>query len=330
MAMDSKSINIKKTAPGKLYDTFFVSEYGKLESVRAGRYNTQFSILLLNIDGIDTPIHDDEAGEFIKKNTNKILEAIRPCDVAGMADDRQVAIILPETDYFGSLIAIRKITKSLSTALTYENPPKKVIMSQATFPNDGRGYGALISTASKRMNDKKESLWEKNEFRTKLFWEILGDISGTTYKGFENASFDLGGGQTLSESFIDQINELIIKEITLAPHKRGIAFFAAKKLSSLPAINTLGHIGTLSTKVFLVGQSEDSLRDVKNATPIFLDDPRLRETFFTFYLTEDSGYSLICRENWGATFSCFHSSDAYLVDGLINKFQLEYSLQEQL
>ncbi|OGQ60066.1 MAG: hypothetical protein A3J24_08570 [Deltaproteobacteria bacterium RIFCSPLOWO2_02_FULL_53_8] len=330
MPIDSKTLSAKKAAPGKLYDTFFVSEYGKLEALRAGRYNTQFSILLLTIDGIDAQIHDDEASDFIKKTSNKILEAIRPCDVAGMADDRQVAIILPETDYFGSLIAIRKLTKSLSTALTYENPPKKVIMSQATFPNDGRGYGALISTASKRMADKKESLWEKNEFRTKLFWEIIGDITGSTYKGFENSSFDLGGGQSLSESFIDQINELIIREITLAPHKRGIAFFAAKKLSTLPAINTLGHIGTLSTKVFLIGQSEDSLREIKNATPIFLDDPRLRETFFTLYLTEDSGYSLICRENWGATFSCFHSSDAYLVDGLINKFQLEYSLQEQL
>ncbi|MBI5885552.1 MAG: hypothetical protein HZB85_03100 [Deltaproteobacteria bacterium] len=330
MATDSKSHGHKKTVPGRLYDTFFVSEYGKIESMRAARYSTQFSILLMNIDGMDSPLRDDEAAGFVKKISNSILDAIRPCDVAGMADDRQVAIILPETDYFGALIAIRKITKALSSTLTYENPPKKVVMSQATFPKDGKGYGALISTASKRMIDKKDSFWEKEEFRNKLFWEILGDMSSTTYKGFENSSFDLGGGQTLSESFIDQINELIVREITQAPHKRGIAFFASKKLSALPALNTLGHIGTLSTKVFLIGQSEDSLRDIKNATPLFLDDPRLRETFFTFYLTEDSGYSLICRENWGATFSCFHSADPYLVDGLINKFQLEYSLQEQL
>lgn len=330
MATDTKPVSSKKTAQGRLYDTFFLSEYGKIEALRASRYNTEFSILLMNIDGMEKSLRDEEAEDFLKKISTTVLEAVRPCDVAGMADDRQVAVILPETDYFGSLIAIRKLTKALSQTLTYENPPKKVVFSQATFPKDGKGYGALISTASKRMLSKKESIWETSNFRNKLLWEIIGELSGTSFKGFENTSFDLGGGQSLNESFIDQINELIIKEITMSPYKRGIAYFASKKLSALPAINTLGHIGTLSTKVFLVGQSEDSLRDVKNATPIFLDDPRLRETFFTLYLTEDSGYALICRENWGSTFSCFHSSDPYIVDGIINKFQLEYSLQEQL
>ncbi|MBI5561505.1 MAG: hypothetical protein HY894_01435 [Deltaproteobacteria bacterium] len=330
MLTETKAAAAKKTAPGKLYDTFFVSEYGKLESLRAARYNAQFSILLMNVDGMDKALRDDDAADFIKKISAPILEAVRPCDVVGMIDERQVAVILPETDYFGSLIAIRKLTKALAATLTYETPPKKAVLSQATFPKDGRGYGALISTAAQRMTDKKESLWEKHEFKNKLFWEIMGDLCGTSYKGFENTSFDLGGGQALTEAFIDQINELIIKEITMFPHRRGIAYFASKKLSALPAITTLGHIGTLSTKVFLVGQAEDSLRDIKNATPIFLEDPRLRETFFTLYLTEDFGYALICRENWGSTFSCFHSSDPYLVDGLINKFQTEYSLQEQL
>jgi len=64
--------------------------------------------------------------------------------------------------------------------------------------------------------------------------------------------------------------------------------------------------------------------------PLALDDPRLKETFFTFLMTEETSYALICKENWGSTFSCFHSSDPVLVEGLITKFQNEYSLKEQL
>ncbi|MBI5236114.1 MAG: hypothetical protein HY886_07695 [Deltaproteobacteria bacterium] len=332
MITDAMTDGKGKAAAGRFYDTFFVNEYGKLESLRAGRYHSSFSVVLMNVDGGSKPLADEDVQEFLKRLSPMVLDSMRSCDVVGMIDERQVAAILPETDYFGSLISIRKLSRAINNYLVNEPPPvKKLIFSQATFPKDGKGYGALLSTAAKRMSEKKESLWEKKGFATKLFWEIIGELTGSSYKGFDNSSFDAGGGYPLQESFIDQINELIIREIVAAPHKRGIAYFSSRgQTTAFPMMSMLGHIGTLSTKVFVVGQGDDSFRDIKNATPIFIDDPRLKEVFFSFYLTEDSGYCLVCKENWGSTYSCFHSSDHYLVDGLINKFQVEYSLQEQL
>jgi len=263
--------------------------------------------------------------------SGSVLDSMRTCDVVGLIEDRQVVAILPETDYFGSLIAIRKLSKTVSSCIAKENMPYSAVLSQATFPKDGKGYGALLSTASKRMQDKKESIWEKREFKDKLFWEIIADITNTSITGFDNATYEAGGGNQLNENFIDQVNELILKEVMQSPYKRGILYIVSKKVNgSNPVVNSLSHVGSLSTKVFLVGQVEDNLRDIKNASPLFLDDPRLRESFFTFYLTEDSGYAMICKENWGSTFSCFHTADKYLVDGLIHKFQIEYVLQEQL
>lgn len=331
MAQDAKSVVTKKAVGLKFYDASFVNEYGKIESLRAQRYNSNFSLVLMNLESSDKRTTDNDTVDLIKKMSGAVLDSMRTCDVVGLIEDRQVAAILPETDYFGSLIAIRKLSKTINACIAKENMPYTAVLSQATFPKDGKGYGALLSTASKRMQDKKDSIWEKREFKDKLFWEIIADITTSSIVGFDNSTYEAGGGNQLDEHFIDQVNDLILKEVMQSPFKRGILYVVSKKINgSNPVVNSLSHVGSLSTKVFLVGQVEDNLRDIKNASPLFLDDPRLRESFFTFYLTEESGYAMICKENWGSTFSCFHTADKYLVDGLIHKFQIEYVLQEQL
>jgi len=331
MLSDSKPIVSKKTSVHKFYDSSFVTEYGKIESMRAARYNSNFSVLLMSMEGTDGRLADTEAVDYLRQMSGAVLESVRNCDVLGVIEDRQLVAILPETDYFGSLVAIRKISKTVNGFVAKENLPVSPLFSQATFPKDGKGYGALVSTAAKRLAEKKNSLWVKLELKDRLFWEIIGEITNTSFKGFENSTFDAGGGYPLGENFIEHINDLIIKEIIASPFKRGILYLVSKKLSSnMAAINSIEQLGTLSTKVFLVGQPDDNLRDIKNTSTLFLDDPRLKESFFSFYLSEDGGYVLICKENWGSTFTCFHSSDPFLVDGLINKFQIEYTLQEQL
>lgn len=333
MDIETRSTLTKKLFPNRFYDNFFISEYGKLEALRATRYNTNFSLIVVTIDGFGEQelVEDRDGLEFLKKAAVTVVDSIRNCDIAGLSDDRQVQIILPETDYFGSLIALRKLSKALNTLAMKEKSPVRLYFSQATFPKDGRGYGELLSTALKRAVEKRGSLWERHGFKGKLFWEIIGELSGKSYKGFENSSFEAGAGQDISEFFIDQINELIIKELIRTPQKRGILYFASKTIAaSQPFLKSLASAPTMATKIFLVGEAERDVLDIKNATPIFLDDPRLRETFFTFFLNEDSGYAIICKESWGATYSCFHSSDKYLVEGLIAKFQSEYTLQEQL
>lgn len=329
---EARSAIARKLAPSRFYDSYFLNEYGRIEASRAGRYNTSFSIVLIDIDGYGSAeLFDSGHGmEFLKKLAAVVIETTRTCDVAGLSDTRRMMIILPETDHFGALATIRKLTRSLA-ALKRPEASGGAVFAHATFPRDGKDFGEVVGAALKRSFERKESLWEKRGLKDKLFWEIMGELTSKGYKGHEAASFDAGAGQELSEFFLDQINELIVREIARAPEKRGIMYYGAKNISaSLPVVKTLGAAGAVSTKIFLVGEGEGSVWDVKNALPLQLDDPRLRETFFTFYLNEDTAYALICKENWGATFSCFHTSDNGLVEGLISKFQQEYSLQEQL
>ncbi len=329
MEIDTNTVLTRKLFPGRFYDAFFVSEYGRIESARATRYNTCFSVMLIGVDE-PGPFHDSAEGlEFLKKLVAAVLGSVRSCDVAGLTDGNQLMVILPETDYFGALIASRKLSRSLTTALRGE--AGRLLVSQATFPRDGRTFQEITAVASRRLVERKESLWERLSCKGKLFWEIAGSLTGRNTTAFDGASFDAGSGQDLSEFFIDQINELIIKEIARAPQRRGIMYYGTRNISaSLPVVKMLGSAGATATKVFLVGESEGSAWEIRNAMPLPLDDPRLKETFFTFFLNEDTAYALICKENWGATYSCFHTADPVLVEGLITKFQNEYSLQEQL
>jgi len=329
---ETRSAITRKLAPSRFYDSYFLNEYGRIEVSRANRYNTSFSIVLVDIDGYGgTHLFEDAQGiEFLKKLATAVVDTTRTCDIAGLSDTRRMMVILPETDHFGALATIRKLSRSFGSLKRPEDGGGAVF-SHATFPRDGKDFGEIVGAALKKSFERKESLWEKQGLKNRLFWEIIGELTSKAYKGHEAASFDAGAGQELSEFFLDQINELIVREIARTPEKRGIMYYGTKNISaSLPVVKTLGTAGAVSTKVFLVGEGEGSVWDVKNALPLLLDDPRLRETFFTFFLNEDTAYALVCKENWGATFSCFHTADNGLVEGLISKFQQEYSLQEQL
>jgi hypothetical protein len=322
MAQPESIAASKKKPPSarhRFYDAGFMREYGSIESSRAARFGSVFSVVVISAG--------DGAGKLSKEVASEVLKSTRISDVAGMLPDGRIALILPETNYFGSLSTIRK----LSDSLVSPSADKPLLFSEATFGKDARSFTGLVEAAMGKLKEQRLSLREVLDIDSKLFWEIIGDIFANNYDGISNATFDAGASHPLSGFFIDQVNEMIVREIAQNPRRKGILYFSARKISpDLPIIRALGEAGVTATRVFLVGKHEGNLVGFKNATPVYLEDPRLADTFFTFFLSEDSGYALILRENWGETYACFHTSDPYLVEGLIYKFQTEYSLQEQL
>lgn len=313
-------------ASGRFYDNEFIREYGTLESLRAARYNTCYSILLVDIKGLD---YGNGGGGVYADIASAVTASVRSCDVAGANGETQIVVILPETDFFGTLLTIRKLSRALEPFLSTR--ALSIIFSHATFPRDGKGFAQLLARAGELVIEKRSSIWETMELKDKIFWEIIALLASTPRREFNNSTFDAGRDMALSEFIIDQVNELIVNEVSRAPQQRGILYIASKKISSaLPIIKTLGLAGNIATKVFLVGEGGADLQEIKNATPVPINDPRMKELFFTFYLSEGAGYAVVYKEEWGDSLSCFHTSDQVLVEGLITKFQSEYALGEQL
>ncbi len=331
MTMASKSSTVhsglERFFPARFHDSNFVTEYGRLEGLRASRYGKVFSLLLIQI--VDT-VDAKEHVELLKALSSMTVEVLRECDVAGMVGEKRLLIILPETDYFGSLIAIRKLKKAFGRMV----PPGRheVLFSQATCPKDSCDYKDLITLASKRVTKQKSSLWRRLGLEDMIFWEVIGRLLEANRNEADSATFDIGPDMALKGDFIEALNMSIVQRIARSPEKRGILYMSTKKMSpDMPILRTLRSVGETAVKVFLVteGVSEPG-PGLKGVTSITLDDPRLADKSFTFFLGEDFAYALVAKQSWQDTFFCFHSSDDHLVEGLILKLQRDFSLQEQL
>ncbi|MBI3754853.1 MAG: diguanylate cyclase [Deltaproteobacteria bacterium] len=325
----------KKIFPPRFHNAFFLTEYGKLETLRAERYTKNFSIILTHIEEfhhLKKKLEKNELLAFLKDIIKTIMETLRNCDVIGMVEDKKLVAILPETDYFGSCIAVRKIKKAIENAATKGEPHASIIFSNVSYPRDGKGYGELLSAAEQRAREQKEGIWQKLKFEDRPFWEIISTL--LEEKGYEEkevAPFDLGKGLDLSIFFLDRLQEIALQEIVRDPKKKGYLYIGIRKiLPNLPLLKALDTIGSTATKIFVVGEGEEGRWNLTNATPLYLTDPRLLETFFIFFLREDFAYAVACKERWGEQYSCFHTVDPYLIEGLISKFQADYSLQEQI
>lgn len=330
-------VEAKKLFKSQFYDSYFITEYGKLETARSERYGSYFSILAIYVDSFintEKMKSKKELLTFLRNVVTITIQCVRTCDVVGMLEDRIMLVILPQTDHFGALTTIRKLSQSFEDITGSQTGDREssssIIFSHATYPKDASGYADLLNVVMKRINNQRESLWEKLDLKSKLYWEIVETLTSTPQEGTNYFTFDLGSGQNLSENFIDKTNEVILREIMRTSQKKGILFLSMKnnKLSD-DIVDLLSSVGSSATKIFVVGNKDEDKIEYPNSTTIYLGDNRLNDTLFTIFFTEDIAYTIFCKESWGDTHSCFHSADPHLVEGLITKFQRDYALQEQ-
>ncbi len=339
----STIVENSELSESRFYDSFFINEYGAIEVDRSQIHGAPFSVIIIHVESVDRERSEPTKSEllsFLRELVSSVNEVVRNCDVTGILEDRRIVIILPNTDYFGSLITSKKLSTSLEPLTDESGPGASIILSHASFPKDANSFEDLVGMATRRISLRLESLWHTIELKDKLFWEILATLTGASKTMQDCATFDIGSDYGIDNNLIQRINEGIIQEISRTPEKKGILYIGVKEVTNeLPIKKPLSYISKSATNIFLVGEGKDDNSelstagpkiDIKNATVLNLNDPRIAGVYFTFFMNEDSAYALICKENWGDTHNCFHTSDPYLVEGLITKFQREYELQERL
>lgn len=320
----------RKISPSRFYSSSFVDEYGKIETLRSERYSRVFSIILSQIEWFDSKVKDKEKKAILKKVIEVITDAARDCDVVGMAVNDQFLTILPETDYMGSLITIRKMRRAIDV-IAKEYPQISVQFSQSTYPKDGKRYSELLCAAEKRITEQRESVWARFGLKDKLFWEAVSALLEKKYDDPRIAStFDVGNDVELPPFFLNRLQETALQDAAHNPKRKGILYLGLRKISpDAPILKSIHDMPQTMTKVFIVGEGWGGA-DIANATSIYISDERLLDTLFILFMREDTAYAAMCREGWGERFLCFHAADPYLVESLIEKFQKDYSLQEQL
>lgn len=144
-----------------LYNRAYFDESIIREVARAKRYDTDLSILFLDLDDFKTvnDTHGHPAGDHVLKEISQaIIHAVRTEDIAARYGGEEIVIILPETSKTTALILaerIRALIENLQLQFDGKNIGLTISGGVASFPIDAAGTSDLVIFADRALLQAK-------------------------------------------------------------------------------------------------------------------------------------------------------------------------------
>lgn len=318
------------------YTLSYFTDYATKEIYKARRYSRAFSILTFSIDNL-AQIRlrlGVETARAVQQATLKVIaQSIRDSDVIARATDQEFYVLLPETEFFGALMFLRR-----SLALVRNEPavrgvewrlPLGLTGGAATFPRDGEDFDELLARCRKRMNERRHSLQQLLNLEGPTFWESVELLLGTA----KSPRLPDPGGEPsrrghVSDSLLEELQAELARELLRVPTARGLLYLGAHEVrADLPLLMGLeGAPVGFGTHIYVLGKRADvEVHPV--ATPVFVEaDEGLEKHDFLLWLGDAAAYGLVQRRGRGGTWG-FHTADPALIEGLVSKLQAQYDLQ---
>uniref|UniRef100_UPI003D81838F response regulator n=1 Tax=Trichloromonas sp. TaxID=3069249 RepID=UPI003D81838F len=185
MLLRSLEQNILRVPRGEAYKMAFFYDHAEKELNKARRYGRNLSFIKLTIDNYEalaSRFRNRELEEAMSRVIETINSALRDADIMAMAGPDEYYLLLPETDYWGSLVAQKRIRKALKGKLTVCDLKKShnidVFLRSAAFPADGNSFEELRMVAGQRLARLKKSLYHRAEMLETPFWSVVGRLLG--------------------------------------------------------------------------------------------------------------------------------------------------------
>ncbi len=147
-----------------LYNHRFFQEQMSFQIENAKRYNSNFSLVLIDIDFFKkfNDNYGHQAGDAVLKQVAELLKkSVRNSDIVARYGGEEMAIILPNTDFEHGIAAAEKICAKVAQTPFHLNPKlvKNVTISLgvATFPEHGQTPAELIEHSDKGLYKAKEN-----------------------------------------------------------------------------------------------------------------------------------------------------------------------------
>ncbi len=319
------------------YNLSYFTDYASKEIYKARRYGRTFSLLTFSIDNLPAVrmrLGVADARKAVRGIIRALSRIIRDSDVIAKASDQEFYLLLPETDFFGAMMFVRRAVAAVRAEAEVQEVeqrlPLSLVAGASTFPKDGEDFDELVHRCRRRMDERRASLQRKLMLDGLPFWDevelLLGSAASPKLPADERAEPSRRG--KVSDVLFDELQAEIARELIRDPGSRGLLYVGGPEIrTDLPIATGLdGAPSEFVPRVYLLGRRSD-LESHPALTPVFLEgDERVVRHEFILWLSENAAYALIQRRGRGATWG-FHSSDTALVDGLISKLQAEYDLQ---
>ncbi len=319
------------------YNLSYFTDYASKEIYKARRYGRTFSLLTFSIDNLPlvrVRLGAAEAKKAVRGIIRALSRIIRDSDVIAKASDQEFYLLLPETDFFGALMFVRRATAAVRDEPDVQEVegklPLALVGGAGTFPKDGEDFDELVHRCRRRMDERRASLQRRLLLDGLPFWDevelLLGTPNSPKLPTDERAEPSRRG--KVSDALFDELQTEIARELLRDPGSRGLLYVGGPEIrADLPIAAGLESAPPeMASRIYLLGRRGD-LESHPAVTPVFLaGDERVARHEFLFWLSEHASYALIQRRGRGAAWG-FHSSDTAVVDGLISKLQAEYDLQ---
>ncbi|MFZ5440797.1 MAG: GGDEF domain-containing protein [Myxococcota bacterium] len=318
------------------YTLSYFTDYATKEIYKARRYGRAFSLLTFSLDGLNA-IRQRIGHAAVRQAQQIVLrvisQIIRDSDVVARATEQEFHVLLPETDYFGGLMFLRRALGSVHEEPDARNIEARVPMGLtggvATFPRDGEDFDELLVCCRRRMDERRGSLHHHLRLEPLPFWDEVELLLGNSRSPkLPEAAGEPSRRGKVADVLFEELQTEIGREFLREPMARGLLYVGGPAVKAeLPIVRVLDQAPhDFAPRVYVLGRHAD-LQEHHAMTPVFLEgDERLARHEFLLWMGDGSAYALLQRRGRGAVWG-FHTSDPTLVEGLVSKLQTAYDLQ---
>lgn len=328
------------------FSAAYLAEAFERERAKAVRFRRPLSLVFLSIGDYGSKADGTPAGqgtETLAHMVEEIRKSLRDSDfIARFAQDR-FCVVLPETDRYGSGLAIRRLRKAIREMEIFRFPGRKTglvpLFASSCCPGDGTGFAELYRAAEERFRRQKESPLRRLHLVDKPFWEafdILTDgaecripVDGEESPSWPSVAGDLGrnGYFSLPHEEYRRFMEAIAQDVRSIGNSRGTLVAAGPRPEIFRRILlSFDAAGPDRGGIFILGRAGEAPPDEGNITHVIAGDEELREKEFLLYAKADGAYGIFAKERRDEMRG-FHTADEWLVDAMIEKLQENHPLQ---
>jgi diguanylate cyclase (GGDEF)-like protein len=322
------------------YNLAYFVDYAGKEFYKARRYGRAFSLVVLSVDNVEQV--RKEAGRDLQRRAardlvNAVGRVVRDADILAKVSESEYYVLLPETDYFGALMFIRRaseeIRKEESIRRIEERCPVLLSMGAATFPKDGEDFDELLHWARTRVGEQRGSMLRRlhlSDVDPAAFWELCDLLLSEKARIPDSSP---SSRLDFDPEFFGAAQREAAREVARDPRARGLLYVGTRDgiggaaiRDGLPPGEVAARTGDTSVHVYLLGPrgAERQAPPHPLVTEVYLDgDKRMVNHDFLLFISEHSAYGMIQRPGE----RLFHTSDVPLVDALVSKLQTLYDLQ---
>jgi diguanylate cyclase (GGDEF)-like protein len=322
------------------YNLAYFVDYAGKEFYKARRYSRAFSLVVLSLDNVEQ-MRKEAGREPFRRVVRDVVAAVsraaRDADILAKVSESEYYVLLPETDYFGALMFLRRATEEVrkeeSVRKLEERSPVLLSMGAATFPKDGEDFDELLHWARARVQEQRGSLLRRlhlGDLEAAAFWELADLLLTDTARIPESSP---SARIDPDQEFFAAAQREAAREIARDPRARGLLYVGvgsglatAPVRAALPPGDPAARAGDSSVRVYLLGPRGAGPDGPAHplVTEVYLDgDKRFAGHEFLLFISEHSAYGLLS----GPAGRTFHTSDVPLVDALVSKLQALYDLQ---